>query len=125
MFNFTIGEIIGFVMMAPMAIVCFIIAYRQHKQMGFVFTNRWLLSSKKEREEMDERVKSREYKFSRNVFFIVGLSTAVFAAAFLFGVVRWILYTGYALMLIACIYAILQWVSNERYYKTFGQSFFK
>jgi len=41
------------------AIFCFFIAYRRHKEKGFIFNNVWLYASQKEGENMDVRLKKR------------------------------------------------------------------
>jgi len=104
-------------LMGVIAFFMFLITYRQHKERGFIFTNTWIWASKKERYEMDIRKKKVEYRFARNVFFMLGIIFLVFAvnAILLF---MWLFYVIYALFAILVIYALIQWVVNERYYKT-------
>ena len=100
-----------------MAVFCFRIAYCQHKEKGFIFTNKWLYASKKEREEMDYRIKKAEYRVGRNVFFILGVLLSVYAVYFQLWL-PWLSYIAYALTSLGIIYALYQWIVNERLYKS-------
>ena len=95
------------------AIPLLIIAYRQHKEKGLIFTNKWLYASQKERENMDLRIKKAEYRVGRNVFLGLGILVLFLAFYFLLDI-SWLFYTGIAIMIILVIYAIYQWMTNER-----------
>jgi hypothetical protein len=95
------------------AVPLFIIAHRQHNEKGFIFTNRWLYASQKERENMDARIKKAEYRVGRNVFFGIGILALALALYFLLGA-SWLFNAALAIMLILIIYAIYQWITNER-----------
>jgi len=99
------------------AFFCFRISYRQHKEKGFIFTNTWLYASKKEREEMDPRVKSGEYRLARNVFFLLGLMFLVFPVHWVF-MIPFLDFVGYALIGAVMVCALVQTISNQRYYNT-------
>jgi Ca2+/Na+ antiporter len=111
----TTEGLVAMILFGTIAVAMFFIAYRQHVEKGFVFTNRWIWASKKEREEMDPRIKKKEYRFGRNVFFLLGImfATMTFSIS-----VFWIFYVVYALMMFLLVYAIVQWVLNERFYKS-------
>jgi disulfide bond formation protein DsbB len=51
------------------------------------------------------------------VFFILGVLLLVFAVYFQIQL-PWISYIGYGLMVLAAIYAIYQWIANERLFKS-------
>lgn len=112
------GQIVDTAIMGIMAALSFVVAFRQHRRKGFIFTNKWLYATKKERAEMDERIRISEYRFSRNVFILLGVDLLIFAISFLI-MLSCLFYIGFALMAIVCIYAIVQWIFNERYYKNF------
>jgi len=111
----TTEGLVGIILFGMIAVVMFFIAYRQHVEKGFVFTNRWLWASKKERDEMDARIKKMEYRFGRNVFFLLGILLAVMAFSIS---VFWLFYVVYALTMFLIVYAIVQWILNERFYKS-------
>ena len=100
------------------AVISFYIAYRQHKENGYIFTNTWVWASKKERENMDERIKKREYRLARNIFFILGIIFSILAGNILFQF-WWYNLIFSVLCVFVCIYAIVRWSKNERLYKTF------
>ena len=91
----------------------FFIAYLQHRQKGFIFTNAWLYASKKERENMDERIKKREYRVARNIFFVLGVLFSLLAVIIHLETL-WLQNFGYILMgllaVLLCTYAIVQYV---------------
>jgi Ca2+/Na+ antiporter len=103
-----ISSIVGVI-----AIPLFIIAYRQHKEKRFIFTNKWLYASQKERENMDIRIKKAEYRVGSNVFGGLGILVLFLAFYFLLDI-SWLFYTGIVIMIILVIYAIYQWMTNER-----------
>ena len=111
-----IAVIIISAIFAIASIPLFRIAYRQHKERGFVYTNKWLYASQKEREEMDPRIKKAEYRVGRNVFFMLGVLLLLCAIYFLVWQ-PWLGFIGYALMVIIIVYALYQWISNNRVYK--------
>jgi Flp pilus assembly protein TadB len=112
-----IERIISAAIFGGIAILLFFSSYRQHKEKGFILTNKWIYATKKERAEMDERIKKREYRVARNVFFLLGITSFIFAVNVLVWLV-WLVYIIYALMAVLIIYGIAQWITNERYYKS-------
>jgi len=101
-----IGLIIVSIILGAIAIFCFLIAYRHHKEKGFIFTNRWLFASPKEREQMDDRTKKAEYRTGRNIFTLVGL---IFLLLTIYTIVHlsWLLGAVYVLMGITILYGFL------------------
>jgi len=108
-----IVRIIISTVIGAIAVPLLIIAHRQHNEKGFIFTNRWLNASQKERENMDIRIKKAEYRVGRNVFLGIGILTLTLALYFLLDGL-WLFYASLAIMLILIIYAIYQWIANER-----------
>ena len=109
--------IITSVICGIVAIFCFFIAYRQHREKGFIFNNVWVYASQKERENMDVRLKKRAYYVSRNVFSLIGVLFSLLAVTFFFET-SWFQHLGYVLIgvltTLLCIYAIVQHVTGER-----------
>lgn len=64
------GHMIGAIMLAVIAIVCFMISYLQFNEKGFLFNNAYIYASKQEREKM---VKKPYYKQSGVVFSLIGI----------------------------------------------------
>ena len=95
------------------AIFSFFIAFRQHREKGFIFTNAWLFASERERRNMDIRIKKAEYRVGRNVFFLVGLVFSIYTVCFLYWI-TWLVNTGFAIMALTVLYAIFQYVANIR-----------
>jgi len=96
--------------------ISFYISYRQYKERGFIFTNTWLFASQKERDEMDSRVKKAEYRFARNVFFMLGIIMSIFVVYFQLWL-SWVSYIAFGLMWLLILYAIFQWIENTRLFK--------
>ena len=105
------------VIYAIMVVVSFLVAYRQHKEKGFIFTNRWLWTPKKERENMDERIKKAEYRFARNVSFVFGILFSIFLIASLTEL-AWVYSLRNVLFVFALLYAIVQLVINIRFFNS-------
>ena len=97
--------------------LCLGVAFHQHLQNGYVFTNRWIDSTKKQRERMDPRIKQREYRLARNIFFLAGLMFVAFSAGWLFDLF-WLEIAGFVLTALACVVAIVQSVINARFYNS-------
>ena len=110
-------DIIGSAILGVIAVLCFYIAYRQYKQKGFIFTNKWLYASKKEREEIDERIKKSEYRVGRNVFLGIGF-LFIAIAVYSLSSISWLMFIIIALIVILCVYAIVQYVQNSRLYNS-------
>lgn len=64
------GYIIGTIMMAVIAIACFVISYLQFNEKGFLFNNAYIFASKQERETM---IKKPHYKQSGVIFTLIGI----------------------------------------------------
>ena len=110
-----IGFMIVSAILGAIAIFCFLTAYRHHKEKGFIFTNRWLFASPKEREQMDEKSKKYEYRVGRNVFAFVGL-TFLLLAIYVIVHFSWLLVAVYVITAITIIYGFIllaRWVKNS------------
>ena len=66
---------------------------------------------------MDERVKKKEYRLARNVFFILGMVFALLAGSIILKI-WWLMLIYIALCVFACVYAIIRWSKNVRYYES-------
>lgn len=97
----------------------FFIAYRQHREKGMIFTNAWIWASKIERAQMDYRKKKLEYRLARNVFFLLGVLFLVLTLAIALSI-SWLFIVVNVLTAIFIVYAVVQWVLNERIYKVLG-----
>ena len=95
------------------AVFCFVITYRHHKEIGMVFVNDWIWASKQERENMDARFKKALYRTGRNVFFQLGL---IFSAltAFCCSSQSWLLGVMFALIALVIVYAISSYLTGEK-----------
>lgn len=100
-------EITGVLVFVLLASLSFVIAYRQHRQKGFVFTNRWLFASEKERLEMDAQSKKTQYHIARNIFTILGIIFTILAINVLFWA-TWLFYIIYALAALVIIYSLIK-----------------
>jgi len=87
------------------ALICFIIAHRQHKQMGAPWTNKWFYASLEEREEMTDEEKAVQYKLSRNIFFGCGVVFVIACAQILSGL-QWLWTVFGVVSLGLCVYGI-------------------
>ena len=95
-----------------LAAASFFVAYRQHKQVGFVANNRWIWASNKEREDMDERVKKADYRLGRNLFILIGVMFSVF----IIGVILSLMWIGIILIGPIIIYALVHDAKNRQLY---------
>ena len=101
-----ISLIIVSAILGMIAVFCFLTAYRHHKEKGFIFTNRWLFASPKEREQMGDKVKKAEYRVGRNVFILVGFMF-IGIAAYTIIHLSWILIVVYVIVAIAVFYGLV------------------
>jgi len=113
-----VTSIVWSAIMGAIAIFSFFIAYRQHKEKGFIFAGllfatEFLYASKKEREEMDERIKKAVYRVARNVFFLIGVIFMIYAVNFHLEI-SWLFYIGHAVTAIIVIYAIYKQAAHKR-----------
>ena len=86
------------IILGMIACFCFFTACRHHLEKGFIFTNRWLFASAKDREEMDETTKKAEYRFGRNIFALIGL---IFLLIAIYTIVQLSLLLTFVYLLIA------------------------
>lgn len=91
------------IILALVAIGCFIISIFQFMEKGFLFNNAYIYASKKQREEMD---KKPYYRQSAIVFLLIGIT-------FLINVIEvitdtgWLTYAVLAIIFITIVYAIV------------------
>ena len=102
----SIGLIIFSAVFGMVAVFCFYTAYRHHREKGFIFTNRWLFSSLKAREHMDEITKKAEYRIGRNIFTLTGL-IFLLIAIYVITYLPWLIGIVYALIMILIFYGFL------------------
>jgi len=112
-----IDSIVVSILFGVPVVLLFFIAYRQHKEKGFIFTNAWLYASSKERENMDERIKKREYRVGRNVFFMLGVLLSLLAVSLSFEI-SWLYFPMGFLAGSLIYYAIIQHITGERLRKS-------
>ena len=92
------------------AIICFIISYRQFHEKGFLFNNAYIYASKKERETMD---KAPHYRQSGIVFALIGLVFLVNTLVLIFHI-RWLFWLVIGITAITLVYAVASSVIIEK-----------
>jgi hypothetical protein len=95
----------------------FLLAYRQHKEKGFIFTNTWLFASENERKNMDVRIKKYEYRVARNIFFMIGVLFSLIAIdmQLIDSRLSYLIWAITGIIVIVLIaYAIVQFIMGER-----------
>ena len=105
------------IILGLISFLSFLLAYRQHKEKGFIFTNTWLFASESERTNMDVRIKKYEYRVARNIFFMIGVLFSLIAIDMHLidsglSYLMWALIGIIVIVLIA--YAIVQFIMGER-----------
>ena len=65
-----VGTIIAAGIMGILALVCFVLSWRQFREKGYLFNNAWIYATKKERESLN---KKPYYRQSGIVFCLLGL----------------------------------------------------
>ena len=104
------GNIICAVILAIVAIVCFVLGYCQLKEKGFLFNNAYIYSTKEERENMD---KKPHYRQSGIVFLLISV---IFLLNAIECIIKsgWIFYIVILLVVVALIYAIASSIMIEK-----------
>ena len=92
------------------AVICFIISYRQFHEKGFLFNNAYIYASKKERETMD---KSPHYRQSGIVFALIGLVFLINTLVLIYPV-RWLFRLVIGIIVITLVYAVASSVIIEK-----------
>ena len=104
------GPIITAAFSAALAIVCFVLSWRQFCEKGMLLNNAYLYASKQQREQMD---KTPHYRQTAIVLALVGAIFTLNAADALLQT-RWILFAVLGLCLVTVIYAIVSAVRIEK-----------
>lgn len=104
------GKIIGAIILAVIAIVCFVISYLHFNEKGFLFNNAYIYASKQERATMD---KTPHYRQSAIVFIMIGIIFLINAIEIILET-GWLFYVVIGITIIAVIYAIISSVTIER-----------
>ena len=107
--------VIGAILLAT-SFKMFLLSYNYHREKGVIYMPKWKKATKKELEQMDERIKKSKYHYIRNIFFFYGAIFLVFGI-FCISTSVWLLYPTFALCAIMTIYAIVQSSVNNRKYK--------
>lgn len=104
------GNIICAVILAIVAIICFILGCCQLKEKGFLFNNAYIYSTKEERENMD---KKPHYRQSGIVFLLISV---IFLLNAIECIIKtgWIFYIVILLVVVALIYAIASSIMIEK-----------
>ena len=103
-------KVIGIIILSIIAIACFVFAYFQFNEKGFLFNNAYIYASKKERETMD---KKPHYRQSGSVFTMIGIVFLINAVE-MFIKTGWLFYLVIVVAIIAVVYAIVSSVVIER-----------
>ena len=96
--------------LGAIAVICFIISYRQFHEKGFLFNNAYIYASKKERETMD---KSPHYRQSGIVFALIGLVFLINTLVLIYPV-RWLFRLVIGIIVITLVYAVASSVIIEK-----------
>lgn len=91
------------IIIALVAIACFIISIFQFMEKGFLFNNAYIYASKKQREEMD---KKPYYRQSAIVFFLIGITFSINTIEVITDT-GWLTYAVLAIIFITIVYAIV------------------
>ena len=104
------GSIITAIVLAALAIVCFVLSWRQFREKGFLLNNAYLYASKKDRAQME---KKPYYRQTAIALALVGIIFTLNAADALLQT-RWILFAVLGLCLLTATYAIVSSVRIEK-----------
>ena len=107
-------KIIVAAILGAIAVICFIISYRQFHEKGFLFNNAYIYAPKKERETMD---KAPQYRQSGIVFALIGLVFLINALVLIYPV-RWLFWLVIGIIAITLVYAVASSVIIEKRKKT-------
>lgn len=100
---FSTARIITIIILASLAIICFIICYRQAIKKGKPFNNAYLYASESQREQMDT---APLFKQSSVIFFLVGIVFLLLCADAVFNT-RWLIFVTLGVGALTIIYAIV------------------
>lgn len=103
------GNIIGAILLGIIALICFVISYRQFHEKGFLFNNAYIYATEQERESMD---KKPHYRQSAIVFVILGAVFLVNALE-IWLQADWLVYVASGLIAAVIVYAIVSSIRIE------------
>ncbi len=98
------------IILAVIAIACFVISFFQFHEKGFLLNNAYLYASKQERETMN---KKPHYRQSGIVFLIIGIIFAINAIEIIIKT-GWLFYVMLAVAVVTIVYAVVSSVSIEK-----------
>jgi len=103
-------QIVFSIITLTIAVVSFVIAYRQSKEKGFVFNNSYIYASKEERKSQNW---TPEYKQSKVAFVILGImfSTLTLEIIVSWG---WLFYAVIGIAAILVVYAIVSSIKGVK-----------
>ena len=104
------GSIITAIVLAALAIVCFVLSWWQFREKGLLLNNAYLYASKKDREQME---KKPHYRQTAIALALVGIIFTLNAADALLQT-GWIIFAVLALCLLTIAYAIVSSVRIEK-----------
>lgn len=104
------GNVIGAVILAVIAIGCFVLSYLHFNERGFLFNNAYIYASKQERERMD---KKPHYRQSAIVFVMIGIIFLINAIEMIIET-GWLFYLVIGVAIMTVVYVIISSVAIER-----------
>ena len=103
-------KIIVAAILGTIAVICFIISYRQFHEKGFLFNYAYIYASKKERETMD---KAPHYRQSGIVFALIGLVFLINTLVLIYPA-KWLFWLVIGITAITLVYAVASSVIIEK-----------
>jgi len=93
----------GAIVLAVIALICFIISFLQFTEKGFLLNNAYIYASEEERKKLN---KKPYYRQSGTIFMLIGLIFGLNSMAFLLHV-RWLLLVVMAILMFTVVYALV------------------
>lgn len=103
-------EYIGAGILCIIAIICFIVSYRQFRQKGFLFNNAYMYASLKDKESMNKKPYYRQSGF---VFMFIGIIFVIDAIEIILKT-NFLFYFVIGIMVIMMIYVIVSSILIEK-----------
>lgn len=102
-------DIVGAIILAGIAVACFVISYFQFNEKGFLFNNAYIFASKQERETMEKKL---HYKQSSVVFLLIGIIFLINSVDMILQT-GWLFYCIIMIAVVAIVYAIISSIIIE------------
>lgn len=102
-------DIVGVIILAVIAIACFVISYFQFNEKGFLFNNVYIFASKQERETMEKKL---HYKQSGVVFLLIGIIFLLLSVDMILQT-GWLFYCIIMISVVAIVYAVISSITIE------------